>query len=653
MGDRFCRVLPIYEEEAAFPAGNCSKLLTDSAHSVLTSSPFNDEHRAPNMKKIESFSELGLAPALSAALEALEFKTPTPIQAAAIPHALLGKDILAIAPTGTGKTGAFGIPVVSFLYPQPGKQVLILAPTRELAAQIHRFLRKLGDSLDLHSVLIVGGESYSRQRNLVKRGVDYIIATPGRLMDHIQQGMPTEKIAVLVLDEVDRMLDMGFAPQVEEIVQRLQPERQTYLFSATLPPEIVGLANKYLKDPVRVNVVGNPAEAPKIHEERIDTDDEKKPALLVEQVTARTGKIIVFANTQGRVEQVARRLEGAGHPASCIHGGRTHRERKAALEAFRSGEVRVLVATDIVARGIDVADIEHVINYDYPATKEDYLHRIGRTGRIGKEGSAVTFVDAKRKRRSDRQERWSNRSQSAPQRRSAPRPHSAGQEGFRESRPFRPERPFEKRQGFQPRKPFRQENSDRPFENDKAPFRPRGFKAAQRPAFGGGPSESPRFERKEGKPPWRSNGERPAFEGRRERPSFGDRGPKFGARGDRPAFEGRREKPAFGDRGPKFGARGDRPRFGNPSERPRFERPAFNRSEEGPRKVGGTRAFRAGEESGRPAPAPRRAFSPHSKPNARGPKASPNFVRSGSGGAVRRGGRRPSAGGAHQEIDAR
>ncbi len=572
---------------------------------------------------MKTFGEFGLPPALVQALDAMEFKAPTPIQALAIPPAMEGKDILAIAPTGTGKTGAFGIPALAFLYPQPGKQVLVLAPTRELAAQIHKFLRKMCDALDLQSVLIVGGEPFGRQKSQVKRGVDLIIATPGRLWDHIEQGMPIQNIGVMVLDEVDRMLDMGFAPQVEQIASKLSAERQTYLFSATLPPEIVRLVNKYLKDPVKVNVTGNPAEAPKIKEERIDTTDAEKPQLLVEQVEARTGKILVFANTQGRVEQVARRLEGAGHPAACMHGGRTHRERKGALDAFRSGEVRVLVATDIAARGIDVADVEHVINYDYPATKEDYLHRIGRTGRIGKEGSAITFVDPKRKRMSERRpfsprvEGAFGRQMKREQGRPGPRP------------PFRPNARPDFQPGFKP--DF--QRGDRPaFGGGRPDFKP-GFRpGGDRPAFRPG-GDRPGFQPRGERPAFRPTGDRPAFkpefqkpvvqaEGEKptpkaapekpvvqaggpefkthkpsgERPAFkpGFK-PDFKPRGDRPDFKPRGDRPDFKSRGdrPGFRPRGDRPDFKSRGERP-FKpgfKPGFKRGgdfqERGPREFGG------------------------------------------------------------------
>ncbi len=441
------------------------------------------------MQNTPKFSELQLPPILVTALESMGFENPTPIQAKSIPPALAGRDILAIAPTGTGKTGAFGIPAMAGLYNNPGKQVLVLAPTRELAAQIHKFLAKLGKTMDFACTLIVGGESNYRQRAEVKAGVDFLIATPGRFMDHIERGIPLEKISVLVLDEVDRMLDMGFAPQVEQIVKSLPPERQTFLFSATLPPEIVKLAHRYLKNPEQVNVTGDAQAAPKISEEQIDTNDVEKPRLLVDKVTELPGKILIFANTQGRVEQAARRLEHAGHPAAYMHGGRTHGERKKALEAFRNGVVRVLVATDIAARGIDVSDIETVINYDYPATKEDYLHRIGRTGRIGKEGRAITFMDPKRRPRG-------HRPAGRPPAASAPRSAPSAKKPFRSDEP---KKPFVARsQDF--RKPFAARKSE-----DRRPARPMGERDARRT----GPRRPP-F--KGGRPAFRT--ERPAFDGK-------------------------------------------------------------------------------------------------------------------------------------------
>jgi superfamily II DNA/RNA helicase len=401
------------------------------------------------MELLNGFNDLNLPPALKECLTGLGFLTPTPIQAQSIPSMVEGKDVLGIAPTGTGKTGAFGIPVIASLSTQKEKQALIVAPTRELAAQIFQFMRQLGQSMKLKGALLVGGESFRRQYVDWNVGVDFIVATPGRLMDHVNQGLDLAHIGVLILDEVDHMLDMGFAPVVEEIVQRVPKERQTLFFSATMPAQIRELASRYLKDPVKVTVGKNPLDAPKIKEERIRTPRAAKAAILLEQIKSREGKILIFARTQRGATLIADRLELSGIEAACLHGGRTQDERKRALDAFRRGRVRVLVATDIAARGIDVPDIEVVINYDYPATREDHLHRIGRTGRCGKEGIAITFLDDDRGGNSG--------GHGGGNRNSAPRSFS-NNNNFRKPhfRSFPPEDTFDARKprlGMQPKSP--------------------------------------------------------------------------------------------------------------------------------------------------------------------------------------------------------
>ncbi len=350
------------------------------------------------MEPLKSFRELNLPQPVLDTLEKLGFKAPTPIQALTLPAAMAGKDILGIAPTGTGKTAAYVLPAIAYLYPQPGRQILVLTPTRELATQIFRFLRQLGKDIDLKGSLLLGGESMSRQTAEMKNGADYIVATPGRLIDHLNRGLKITSVGMVVLDEVDQMLTLGFVPQVNEILTHLGKKPQTFLFSATLPPAIQKLARKYLKDSHNVNTVGSASETPKIEEEHIDTCDDEKPRLLLDQVEARPGKILVFANTQGHVEKIVRHLSDAGQSAAGLHGGRSHGERKQALDAFRRGDLRILVATDLASRGIDVVDIAHIINYDNPQKREDYLHRIGRTARLGRKGNAVTFMDVTRKR---------------------------------------------------------------------------------------------------------------------------------------------------------------------------------------------------------------------------------------------------------------
>ena len=345
------------------------------------------------MQNFQTFNDLRLASPLEKALAAMAFVSPTPVQKESIPAALTGRDILGTAQTGTGKTGAFGIPVLDFLHRQKSKQALILAPTRELAAQILEVLDQMAKGSGFKGLLVVGGESFGRQGEVFFRGCDYIVATPGRLNDHLGENtMNLEHIGMLVLDEVDRMLDMGFAPQIKQILRFLPPERQTMLFSATLPPEVKTLAESFLKNPLRVSVGQTHMPAPRVKEKTVRVDQAKKNEALYAELKERSGKIIIFAKTQTRTERLARNLQTEGYKVVCLHGGRTQGQRKQALLKFKEGSHQIMVATDLAGRGIDVEDIEHVINYDPPQSREDYIHRIGRTGRFGKEGEALNFL---------------------------------------------------------------------------------------------------------------------------------------------------------------------------------------------------------------------------------------------------------------------
>lgn len=345
------------------------------------------------MNTFKSFNDLNIPTTLAVALENMKFINPTPVQASAIPVALDGKDILGTAQTGTGKTGAFGIPLLARLHANESQDALILAPSRELAAQIHEVLKQMSQGMNIRGCLVVGGESFHRQASELRRGADYIVATPGRLNDHLQEGtLKLSRIGFLVLDEVDRMLDMGFAPQIKQIMKHVPKERQTLLFSATLPKEIIGLANTFLKDPVRVAIGAISQTASEVTETTIRTSDAGKRALVLTEVGERAGKVLIFARTKSRSESLAKFFYNQGHDVVCLHGGRSQGQRKQALERFRSGTHRIMVATDLAGRGIDVSDIEHVINYDLPLTREDYVHRIGRTGRSGKKGQALNLL---------------------------------------------------------------------------------------------------------------------------------------------------------------------------------------------------------------------------------------------------------------------
>jgi ATP-dependent RNA helicase RhlE len=350
----------------------------------------------------------------------MQFVTPTPIQARAIPPALAGKDVIGTAATGTGKTGAFGVPMITKLYEQPRITGLVLAPTRELAAQIHEVLRKIGSGTQMVGALVVGGESFGRQERELSRNVDFVVATPGRLNDHLEQRtVDLSTVGILVLDEVDRMLDMGFLPQLERILRALPRDRQTLLFSATLPPAVMKLVNGIVVEPVRVSIDDVARPTTRVREEIVHVEPTEKNALLLRELGVRGGKVLVFARTQSRTERLARLLEKEGVRAVCLHGGRSQAQRKRALEDFRIGRRPVMVATDLAGRGIDVQDIDHVINYDVPGSREDYIHRIGRTGRAGAEGAALSFVV-----RGDADEETvvtGNRARS-PERSHAPRP---------------------------------------------------------------------------------------------------------------------------------------------------------------------------------------------------------------------------------------
>ncbi len=331
---------------------------------------------------------------LNRALETMGFVSPTPIQSQAIPVALAHHDLIGCAQTGTGKTGAFGVPLVVRLLQQPQEIALILAPTRELAVQIIEVLAKLTQyAPELTQVLLIGGTSMSAQTRALQRRPRILVATPGRLVDHLQRrAVSLQNTGVLVLDEADRMLDMGFAPQLNEILRHLPTTRQTLLFSATLPDNIMGLANRYLQNPVRVSAGQVEKPAQRIHHSVVQTTPEAKNDVLLDELNNREGSVLIFTRTKHRTDRVAKFLAKFGYAVARLHGDRTQSQRDAAIKGFRVGTFRILVATDIAARGLDIPHIAHVINYDLPQSPEDYVHRIGRTARAGAEGEAICLL---------------------------------------------------------------------------------------------------------------------------------------------------------------------------------------------------------------------------------------------------------------------
>ncbi|MCU0641338.1 MAG: DEAD/DEAH box helicase [Candidatus Margulisbacteria bacterium] len=339
-----------------------------------------------------NFFGLGIAPGLLDVLQKLKFVTPTPIQAKAIPTAIEGKDLIGVAQTGTGKTLAFGVPMIQRLAGLRGKG-LVLAPTRELALQIDDALRPFVNSANIRTAVLIGGASMHLQVQALRRQPRIIVATPGRLNDHLEQRtVNLSDVNILVLDEADRMLDMGFAPQISRIVRHIPPDRQTLLFSATMPSSIINLARSYMKLPVQVEVAPAGTAAENVTQEVFFIRKEDKPKLLGKMLEQYRGTVLIFSRTKRGASRIARGLKGMGHNAAEIHSDRSLAQRKEALQGFKTGKYRILVATDIAARGIDVTGIELVVNYDLPDDAENYVHRIGRTGRAGQEGRAVSFA---------------------------------------------------------------------------------------------------------------------------------------------------------------------------------------------------------------------------------------------------------------------
>ena len=349
-----------------------------------------------------SFSDLGLDAPILKTLTAEGYERPTPIQTKAIPHVLAGHDLLGIAQTGTGKTAAFALPILQRLAahrspaPRRGCRALVLSPTRELASQIESSFRAYGRQMKLTSTTVFGGVGAGPQIRAMTRGVDILVATPGRLLDHIGQGnIQLSNVEVFVLDEADHMLDLGFIQPIRRIVSGLPAVRQNLFFSATMPREIRKLAAELLVKPVEVAVVPHTTTVERVEQQVILVEGRQKPALLAELMTDKAvDRALVFTRTKRGADRVTRHLAEAGIGATAIHGNKSQGQREQALAGFRAGRTRVLVATDIAARGIDVDAVSHVINFDLPNIPESYVHRIGRTARAGAEGIAISFCDA-------------------------------------------------------------------------------------------------------------------------------------------------------------------------------------------------------------------------------------------------------------------
>jgi ATP-dependent RNA helicase RhlE len=341
------------------------------------------------------FADLGLSSEVLSAIEEVGYSHPTPIQQQAIPLALKGRDLIGLAQTGTGKTAAFTLPIVDRLLHGPRRtRALILTPTRELAVQVEESVRKYSKFSPLKVAAVYGGVSLEPQTKALRRGVDVIVATPGRLLDHIErQNVDFEYLEVLVLDEADRMLDMGFAPQINRVVNEIPKYRQTLLFSATMPPEVEALARKYLRKPQVIQVGRRSMAASTIAHAVYPVPKSRKIDLLI-SLLKKEGmeSVLIFTRTKHGADRVVRELRDNGIKATAMHGDKSQGERMRALEDFKSGKLRILVATDVAQRGLDISGITHVINFDVPQEPEDYVHRIGRTGRAAQTGDAYTFM---------------------------------------------------------------------------------------------------------------------------------------------------------------------------------------------------------------------------------------------------------------------
>ena len=517
--------------------------------------------------EITSFDELNLPEALNHTLAHMNFKEPTPIQAQAIPYALAGKDILGSAQTGTGKTGAFGIPLVARLLSSSRGTALVMAPTRELAAQVMEQLEvMLGKRSKIKAALLIGGDSMPKQMQQLRNRPRLLVGTPGRINDHLERGsLMLHDTSFLVLDETDRMLDMGFSVQIEKILKFMPQTRQTMLFSATLPKDIIKIANTYLNDPVRVAVSATSQQADNIDHEVVHVERGEKHKFLLKELDAREGSVIIFVKTKHGTEKLADQINRSGHHAVAIHGDLRQSKRDRVIANFRDMKNRILVATDVAARGLDIPHIEHVINFDLPQAAEDYIHRIGRTARAGAKGHAMCMVT------SEDRGKWK-----AIARLMNIKDEGGSNDDAGEERSARSDRPRSNGRG-RPQGGGRRSYGDKP-KGDK----PRGERS-DRPR-----SDKPRREdsdRPRSDRPRREDSDRPRSDRPRGERSDRPRSDKpRGERSDRPRSDRPRREDSDRPRSDKpRGERSDRPRSDRPrredSDRPRSDKPRGERSD--------------------------------------------------------------------------
>jgi superfamily II DNA/RNA helicase len=464
---------------------------------------------------MENFKLLKIEDSLKNSLEKMKFTKPTPIQSMAIPVALEGKDVLGTAQTGTGKTLAFSIPLINKLILDKNAFALVMCPTRELATQVMAAIKSIiSDKINIKTALLIGGEAMQKQLRQLNNRSRIIVGTPGRINDHLKRkSLNLSATKYLVLDETDRMLDMGFTPQIEMILKFVPKDHQTLLFSATLPQNIVRISERYLNKPERISTGSTSVPIAKIKQETLQVFKENKYDELVDQFIARKGSILVFVKTKRGADKMVKRLKEEGHSADAIHGDLRQSKRDRVITSFRKGLKRILIATDVAARGLDIPLIQHVINYDLPQVPEDYVHRIGRTARAGTEGSALTFLTP------DDRSMWNEISKLIdPNFKPPPRGARANSRG-----------------GKKGKAPY---NKKRKFRDEKKSFGYKGKSSFgdEKKSFGKGRSDRPSRD-----------GEKKSF-GYKGKSSFGDKPKSFGkGRSDRPSRDG--EKKSFGYKG--------------------------------------------------------------------------------------------------------
>ena len=527
-----------------------------------------------------SFDSLGLVPALLSSIERTGFTTPTPVQLSAIPAALAGQDLMVSSQTGSGKTAAFMLPALNRIAKMPankgrGVQVLVLTPTRELALQVSEATAMYGSNLeDLRIATVVGGMPYGAQLKALSRRVDVLVATPGRLLDHLQaRRVDLSTVHTLVLDEADRMLDMGFIDDINTIVDRCPESRQTLLFSATLDGTVGKLAARMMRDPQTIEMAGQSDRHANITQSLLYADNAGHKLRLLDHLLrdAAMDQAIVFTATKRGADDLAEHLADQGFSAMALHGDMNQRQRSRTLGELQDGRIRILVATDVAARGIDVQAISHAINYDLPMQPEDYVHRIGRTGRAGRDGNAFTLAIHGERHKVRRIEHFIGYTIKSdviaglePQVTPRARPEGsssrgAGGKGGR----FGNDRSNDR--SFAPR-------PDRPYADrgEKPAYAPRGDK----PSYG---DRDRSFAPRGDKPAFAPRGDRPAFAPRGDKPSYGDRDRGFAPRGDKPAYAPRGDRPAPRSDNPFASNRGGdaRPPYEHRADRAPSDRPAY------------------------------------------------------------------------------